>query len=38
MPSPVHPYEQGTWGPAEAAGLVGDVGGWTDLIDEEAAP
>jgi glucose-6-phosphate 1-dehydrogenase len=35
---PVHPYERGTWGPAEASGLVGDIGGWTDLIDEEATP
>ena len=35
---PVHPYEQGTWGPVEASGLVGDIGGWTDLIDEEATP
>ncbi len=32
----VHPYDQGTWGPGEASGLVGDIGGWTDLIDEEA--
>ncbi len=35
---PVHPYEQGTWGPGEASGLVGDIGGWTDLIDEETTP
>ena len=28
---PVHPYEQGTWGPAEADGLVADLGGWYDL-------
>ena len=32
------PLRQGTWGPGEAAGLVGDIGGWTDLIDEEATP
>ena len=24
----VHPYEQGSWGPAEADALVKDVGGW----------
>jgi glucose-6-phosphate 1-dehydrogenase len=35
---PVHPYEQGTWGPREASGLVGDIGGWTDLIEEDATP
>ena len=34
----VHPYDQGTWGPGEASGLVGDIGGWTDPIDEEATP
>ena len=26
----VHRYEQGTWGPGEAAGLVRDIGGWID--------
>jgi len=25
---PVHEYEQNTWGPAEAASLIGDPGGW----------
>ena len=34
---PVHVYEQGTWGPGEAAGLVGDIGGWTDPTTDEAA-
>jgi glucose-6-phosphate 1-dehydrogenase len=27
-PPPVHPYAQGSWGPAEADRLVADVGGW----------
>jgi len=27
-PSPLHRYEPGTWGPAEADALVADVGGW----------
>ncbi len=26
--TPVHVYESGTWGPLEATGLAGDVGGW----------
>jgi len=26
--TPVHEYEPGSWGPAEADGLVADVGGW----------
>jgi len=26
--TPVHEYEPGTWGPAEAQRLTGDVGGW----------
>jgi glucose-6-phosphate 1-dehydrogenase len=26
--TPVHGYEPGTWGPAEAEGLAADVGGW----------
>jgi glucose-6-phosphate 1-dehydrogenase len=26
--TPVHLYEHGTWGPLEATGLAGDVGGW----------
>ena len=26
--TPVHPYEPGTWGPAEADRLAADVGGW----------
>ena len=28
--TPVHLYEQGSWGPAEADRLVRDVGGWRD--------
>jgi glucose-6-phosphate 1-dehydrogenase len=28
--TPVHPYERGTWGPAEADRLVGAAGGWHD--------
>ena len=27
-PTPVHPYAQGTWGPAEAEALAADIGGW----------
>jgi glucose-6-phosphate 1-dehydrogenase len=27
-PSPMFPYDPGTWGPAEADALVADVGGW----------
>ncbi len=27
---PVHPYAQGSWGPAEAAGLLGDGESWYD--------
>jgi glucose-6-phosphate 1-dehydrogenase len=27
-PSPLHPYEPGTWGPKEADALVSGVGGW----------
>jgi glucose-6-phosphate 1-dehydrogenase len=26
--TPVHPYEPGTWGPAEADQLAADIGGW----------
>jgi glucose-6-phosphate 1-dehydrogenase len=26
--TPVHSYESGTWGPLDATGLAGDVGGW----------
>ena len=29
---PVQPYEPGTWGPAQAADLMGDVGGWIDPV------
>ena len=27
-PGPVYPYDAGSWGPAEANRLVGDVHGW----------
>ncbi len=27
---PVHPYEPGTWGPAEAEAMTAGVGGWAD--------
>ncbi len=27
-PPPVHVYERGSWGPAEADALVADAGGW----------
>ena len=27
-PPPVHPYAQGSWGPAEAEKLVAAYGGW----------
>ncbi len=27
---PVHPYEPGTWGPAEAKDFAKDIGGWSD--------
>jgi glucose-6-phosphate 1-dehydrogenase len=26
--TPIHEYEPGTWGPAEAAALVAEDGGW----------
>ena len=26
--TPLHEYEQGTWGPAEAEKMAADVGGW----------
>jgi glucose-6-phosphate 1-dehydrogenase len=29
---PVQPYEPGTWGPVQAADLMGDVGGWIDPV------
>jgi glucose-6-phosphate 1-dehydrogenase len=28
-PGPVHPYEQGTWGPKQAGGLVRGIGQWS---------
>ncbi|GLH70189.1 glucose-6-phosphate 1-dehydrogenase [Geothrix rubra] len=28
--TPVHPYQPGTWGPAEAAAMTAEVGGWSD--------
>ena len=32
--TPVHGYEPGTWGPAEAGGLAADVGGWHNPQEE----
>jgi glucose-6-phosphate 1-dehydrogenase len=32
--TPVHEYEPGTWGPAEAEGLAADVGGWHNPQEE----
>lgn len=29
-PSPLYPYEPGSWGPAEADALVAEVGGWNN--------
>jgi glucose-6-phosphate 1-dehydrogenase len=38
--TPVHPYEPGTWGPAQAAPLAADYGGWhapvTKFVAESA--
>jgi glucose-6-phosphate 1-dehydrogenase len=28
--TPLHEYEQGTWGPAEATKMAADVGGWNN--------
>jgi len=28
MATPVHPYEPGSWGPAEAEGMIAGLGGW----------
>ena len=28
--TPVHPYQPGTWGPAEAEAMTAEVGGWAD--------
>ncbi len=33
--TPVHAYEPGTWGPAEAAGIAARVGGWHDPAPSE---
>ncbi|HUX45000.1 MAG TPA: glucose-6-phosphate dehydrogenase [Terracidiphilus sp.] len=32
---PVHPYEKGTWGPAEANGTTTPPGGWHDPLAED---
>ncbi len=34
----VHPYAQGSWGPAEADGLVADLGGWADPPLDATSP
>jgi glucose-6-phosphate 1-dehydrogenase len=31
--TPLHEYEQGTWGPAEAESMAADVGGWHNPED-----
>ena len=37
-PPPVHPYAQGSWGPAAADDLVADLGGWREpWLDAPAA-
>lgn len=36
--APVHIYEPGTWGPAEAASIVVGNGGWHDPTTETSAP
>jgi glucose-6-phosphate 1-dehydrogenase len=36
--TPVHEYEPGTWGPAEADRLAKDVGGWNNPTPPEEAP
>ena len=33
--TPVHPYEPGTWGPAEANLLTADLEGWQDPVREQ---
>ena len=39
-PPPVHPYAQGTWGPAIASTLVADHGGWQGpwIVESNGAP
>lgn len=32
----VHRYPPGSWGPAEATGLVADIGGWADPVMDGA--
>jgi glucose-6-phosphate 1-dehydrogenase len=34
--TPVHPYDGGTWGPAEAADIAADAGGWHDPLPASA--
>jgi glucose-6-phosphate 1-dehydrogenase len=36
QPTPVYPYEPGSWGPEEAAALAQKVGGWTPLGPAQA--
>jgi glucose-6-phosphate 1-dehydrogenase len=33
--TPLHTYEPGTWGPAEADGLAEDIGGWHNPEDTQ---
>jgi glucose-6-phosphate 1-dehydrogenase len=34
--TPVHEYEPGTWGPAEADRLAADIGGWQNIEKEQS--
>ena len=36
-PVPVQEYEPGTWGPADAARLAADIGGWHDPLESDSA-
>jgi len=36
--TPVHEYDQNTWGPAEAASMFGDPGGWHDPAASATQP
>jgi len=37
-PGPVHPYEPGSWGPAQAEALAARVGGWDDPGSHSCGP
>jgi glucose-6-phosphate 1-dehydrogenase len=36
--TPLHEYEPGTWGPAQAAALAADIGGWHNPEKEQPRP